>query len=43
VEKAAKSIKSIKSAFLQNMIVTAENGKVEEHRVSLKITFEVKD
>ena len=42
VEKAAKSVKNIKSAFVQNMNVTVEDGKVDEYRVNLKITFEVK-
>lgn len=42
VEKASKSIKNIKSAFVQNMNVTVKDGKVDEYRVNLKITFEVK-
>ena len=43
VEKAGKSLKGIKSAFVQNMNVTVEDGKVAEYRVNLKVTFEVKD
>lgn len=43
VEKASHSVKSIKSAFVQSQSVTVENGQVEEYRVNLKITFEVKD
>lgn len=43
VEKAAKSVKSIKSAFVQSQSVTVNNGEVDEYRVNLKITFEVKD
>lgn len=42
IEKASKSVKHIKSAFVQNMNVTVEDGKVDEYRVNLKITFEVK-
>ncbi|MEE9439180.1 MAG: dodecin family protein [Saprospiraceae bacterium] len=42
VEKASKSIKNIKSAFVQSQSATVKNGKVEEYRVNLKVTFEVK-
>jgi hypothetical protein len=43
VEKASKSVKGIKSAFVQSQSVTVDNGKVEEYRVNLKISFEVLD
>lgn len=43
VSKASKSVKGIKSAFVQSQSVTVEDGKVEEYRVNVKITFEVKD
>lgn len=42
VEKASKSVKHIKSAFIQSQSVTVDDGKVDEYRVNLKITFEVK-
>jgi len=42
VEKAAKSIKNIKSAYVQSQSVTVEDGKVDEYRVNLKVTFAVK-
>ena len=42
VSKASKSIKGIKSAFVQNQSVTVKDGEVDEYRVNLKITFEVK-
>lgn len=42
VEKASKSVKGIKSAFVQSQSVTVDDGKVEKYRVNLKITFEVK-
>lgn len=42
VKRASKSIKDIRSANVQNMSVTVENGKVKEYRVSLKVAFEVK-
>ena len=42
VEKASKSVKNIKSAFVQSQSVTVSDGKVDEYRVNLKLTFEVK-
>lgn len=41
VKKASKSIKNIKSAFVQSQSVTVEKGKVKEYRVNVKITFEL--
>lgn len=42
IEKASKSVKNIKSAYVQSQSVTVDDGKVDEYRVNLKITFEVK-
>ena len=42
VEKASKSVDNIKSAYVQSQSVTVEDGKVDEYRVNVKITFEVK-
>lgn len=42
IEKASKSIKEIRSAFVQSQSVTVKGGKVDEYRVNLKVTFEVK-
>lgn len=42
IEKASKSVKNIKSAFVQSQSVTVDDGKVQEYRVNLKVTFEVK-
>lgn len=41
VKKASKSVKNIKSAFVQSQSVTVKNDSVQEYRVNLKITFEV--
>jgi flavin-binding protein dodecin len=41
VKKASKSVKNIKSAFVQSQSVTVKGDKVSEYRVNLKITFEV--
>ena len=42
IKKAAKSVKNIKSAFVQSQSVTIKNGKVDMYRVNLKLTFEVR-
>ena len=42
VEKASKSVSNIKSAFVQSQSVTVKDGKVDEFRVNVKITFEIK-
>ncbi len=42
VSHAAKSIKHIKSAFVQSQSVVVKDGGVQSYRVNVKITFEVK-
>lgn len=42
VKQAAKSVKNIRSAFVQSQSVVVNNDEVTEFRVNLKITFEVK-
>ena len=42
VKKASKSVKNIRSAYVQDQSVTVVNDKVTEYRVALKITFEIK-
>tara|TARA_R110002049_G_scaffold75991_2_gene195531 strand:+ start:13692 stop:13892 length:201 start_codon:yes stop_codon:yes gene_type:complete len=41
VKQASKSVKNIKSVFVQSQSAVVENGEVAEFRVNLKITFEV--
>jgi len=41
VRKASKSIKGIRSAYVQSQSVVVENDKVKEYRVNLKVSFEV--
>jgi flavin-binding protein dodecin len=41
IKKASKSVKSIKSAWVQDQSVIVEKGKVREFRVSLKVSFQV--
>lgn len=42
VARASKSIKGIKSAYVQDQSVVVSRGKVTEYRVSLKVSFAVK-
>jgi flavin-binding protein dodecin len=42
IAHASKSVKHIKSAFVQSQSVVVSNNNVEEFRVNVKITFEVK-
>ena len=41
VAKAAESVKNIKSAWVQDQSMTIKDGKVDDYRVTLKVTFEV--
>ncbi len=41
IKKASKSVKNIKSAFVQSQSVTVSDGKVDKFRTNVKITFEV--
>lgn len=42
IKKASKSVKDIRSAFVQSQSVTVKDGKVSAYRVNLKVTFLVK-
>jgi len=42
VKQAGKTIKNIKSAYVQEMSTKVKNGAVVEYRVNVKITFEVR-
>ncbi len=41
VSKASKTLKNIKSVYVQDQSATVENGAVKEFRVNLKLTFEL--
>ncbi|PHN05457.1 dodecin family protein [Flavilitoribacter nigricans] len=41
IERANESVSNIRSAFVQHQTVTVKNGKVDQFRVNLKVTFEV--
>jgi flavin-binding protein dodecin len=39
VARANKTLKNLKSAWVQNQQIKLDNGKITEYRVQLKITF----
>lgn len=40
VERAHKTLKNVKSAWIENQeVLVDETGKIEEYRVQLKVTF----
>lgn len=41
VAHAAKTIKNIKSVYVNEQSVTVKNNELDQYRVNLKITFEV--
>jgi dodecin len=41
VQNAAKTVKEIRSVYVQDMSAVVKNDKITEFRVNLKITFEV--
>ncbi len=41
VAQAAKTVKNIRSVYVQEQSATVEDGAVAEFRVNVKITFEV--
>lgn len=44
VDKASKSVKGIRSVWVQDFAATVDaKGKIEKYRVTAKVTFEVKD
>jgi len=43
IERADKTLKNIKSAWIQEQKAKIENGKIVEYRVNMKVTFILKD
>jgi flavin-binding protein dodecin len=41
VQQASKSVKHIRSVYVNEQSCTVKDGKVDEYRVNVKITFEV--
>jgi dodecin len=43
IARASKTLEHIRGAWVKDMKVVAENGRVSEYRVRMKITFVLKD
>lgn len=43
VTDAAKTVKEIKSVYVQDMQVSVKDNKIYEYRVNTKVTFGIKD
>ncbi len=43
VIKASKSLKNISSVYVQDQSCTVKDGKIEEYRVTLKLSFKLED
>ncbi|MDY0098953.1 MAG: dodecin family protein [Bacteroidales bacterium] len=41
VNNAGKTVKEIRSAYIQDMSAVVKDNKISEYRVNVKITFEV--
>lgn len=41
VEQASKSVKNIRSVYINEQSARVKEGKISEYRVNVKITFEV--
>ncbi|MEO2050984.1 dodecin family protein [Flagellimonas beolgyonensis] len=42
LEQASKSVKNIRSVYINEQSATVKDGKIDDYRVNVKITFEVK-
>ena len=43
VARACKTLKDVRSVWVQDQTVSVEDGKITEYRVTLKVTFVLKD
>ena len=39
IARAAKTLKNVEGAWIQDQKVVVENGKIAEYRVNMKVTF----
>ncbi|WP_222983228.1 dodecin family protein [Flagellimonas meishanensis] len=42
LDHASKSVKNIRSVYINEQSASVKDGKIDEYRVNVKITFEVK-
>ena len=43
INEASKSIKNIKSVYIQDMQVTVEDNQIAQYRINAKVTFGIKE
>ncbi len=43
VERTSKTVKNIRSAYVNEMSTSIKSNKIDKYRVNVKITFEVGD
>jgi len=43
ITEAAKTVKNIKSVYIEDMQVTVTNNKIKEYRVNTKVSFGILD
>jgi len=43
IERANKTLKNVKSAWVKDQQVSVENGKITNFRVTMKVTFVLND
>ena len=41
VDEVSKSVKHVRSIYIENMSAKVEHGKIKEYRINAKVTFEV--
>lgn len=43
IARATKTLSNVKGAWIENMKVVVDDGKVSEYRVNMKVTFVLND
>ena len=43
INRANKTLKNVKGAWVESQKVVIDNGEIEEYRVALKVTFVLED
>lgn len=43
IQEASKTVRNIKSVYVQEMQVTVNNNQIKEYRVNTKVTFGILD
>lgn len=43
IERANKTLENVKGAWVKDQKVTVEDGQIKEYRVTLKVTFVLRD